>query len=231
MTTCWKIGMRFAKWPPKYSTRIIYANLSAFNSKVHSLELYILFQSHLVSAFSSPSTEHQQKKIVAHFWFGFIPLQVFWPLAVIIISLSPIDVASIDIKNQKFDKLFYTLDIECVCVRLCVCVTTNQRFRSFPLPHIVDTKEKNEAFGSSLLLANSPMSPKIVNGSFAGIFDADEFLSKSYAGIRIAVRFYFKYRYSLVYSAYMTFYLMFFFCVCECRVRIHQLCVDVFVVF
>lgn len=52
---------------------------------------------------------------------------------------------------------------------------------------IADTREKNEAFGSSLLLANSPMSPKIVNGSFAAIFDADEFLAKTYAGIRIAV--------------------------------------------
>lgn len=31
------------------------------------------------------------------------------------------------------------------------------------------------------------MSPKIVNGSFAAIFDADEFLAKAYAGIRIAV--------------------------------------------
>lgn len=50
-----------------------------------------------------------------------------------------------------------------------------------------DTREKNEAFGSSLLLANSPMSPKIVNGSFAAIIDADEFLAKAYAGIRIAV--------------------------------------------
>nr|XP_029709076.1 histidine decarboxylase-like [Aedes albopictus] len=49
-----------------------------------------------------------------------------------------------------------------------------------------DTREKNEAFGSSLLLANSPMSPKIVNGSFAAIFDADEFLAKVYAGIRIS---------------------------------------------
>ncbi|XP_055680008.1 histidine decarboxylase isoform X2 [Lutzomyia longipalpis] len=49
-----------------------------------------------------------------------------------------------------------------------------------------DTREKNEAFGSSLLLANSPMSPKIVNGSFAAIFDADEFLAKAYAGIRIS---------------------------------------------
>ncbi|CAO1398756.1 unnamed protein product [Diamesa serratosioi] len=49
-----------------------------------------------------------------------------------------------------------------------------------------ETREKNEAFGSSLLLANSPMSPKIVNGSFAAIFDADEFLAKAYAGIRIA---------------------------------------------
>ncbi|XP_053697040.1 histidine decarboxylase [Sabethes cyaneus] len=49
-----------------------------------------------------------------------------------------------------------------------------------------DTREKNEAFGSSLLLANSPMSPKIVNGSFAAIFDADEFLAKVYAGVRIS---------------------------------------------
>lgn len=52
---------------------------------------------------------------------------------------------------------------------------------------ISDTREKNEAFGSSLLLANSPMSPKIVNGSFAAIFDTDEFLAKAYAGIRISV--------------------------------------------
>lgn len=54
---------------------------------------------------------------------------------------------------------------------------------------ISDTREKNDAFGSSLLLANSPMSPKVVNGSFAAIIDADEFLAKAYAGIRIAVRF------------------------------------------
>ena len=53
-----------------------------------------------------------------------------------------------------------------------------------------ETKEKNEAFGSSLLLSNSPLSPKIVNGSFAAIFDADEFLAQTYAGIRIAVGFY-----------------------------------------
>jgi hypothetical protein len=31
------------------------------------------------------------------------------------------------------------------------------------------------------------MSPKVVNGSFAAIVDADEFLAKAYAGIRIAV--------------------------------------------
>lgn len=53
-----------------------------------------------------------------------------------------------------------------------------------------DTREKNEAFGSSLLLANSPMSPKVVNGSFAAIVDVDEFLAKAYAGIRIAVSFF-----------------------------------------
>lgn len=57
------------------------------------------------------------------------------------------------------------------------------------LPIISDTKEKCEGFGSSLLLSNSPLSPKIVNGSFAALFDADEFLAKTYAGIRIAVSF------------------------------------------
>lgn len=51
---------------------------------------------------------------------------------------------------------------------------------------ILDTREKNEAFGSSLLLANSPMSPKIVNGSFAAICDTDEFMAKDFAGIRMA---------------------------------------------
>lgn len=60
-----------------------------------------------------------------------------------------------------------------------------------PLNFLVDTREKNEAFGSSLLLANSPMSPKIVNGSFAAIFDADEFLAKAYAGIRATVSHFF----------------------------------------
>ncbi|XP_021932712.1 histidine decarboxylase isoform X2 [Zootermopsis nevadensis] len=36
---------------------------------------------------------------------------------------------------------------------------------------LAETRELNASFGSSLLLANSPMSPKIVNGSFAAIFD------------------------------------------------------------
>ncbi|KAK7081792.1 hypothetical protein SK128_016942 [Halocaridina rubra] len=38
-----------------------------------------------------------------------------------------------------------------------------------------DTR-KNPDFGTSLLLANSPMSPKIVNGSFAAIFDNNDVL-------------------------------------------------------
>lgn len=38
-----------------------------------------------------------------------------------------------------------------------------------------DTK-KNPDFGTSLLLANSPMTPKIVNGSFAAIFDNNDVL-------------------------------------------------------
>ena len=40
---------------------------------------------------------------------------------------------------------------------------------------IADTR-KNPNFGTSLLLANSPMSPKIVNGSFAAIFDNNDVL-------------------------------------------------------
>lgn len=52
---------------------------------------------------------------------------------------------------------------------------------------LIETRRKNEAFGSSLLLSNSPLSPKVVNGSFAAIFDEDEFLAKAYSGIRITV--------------------------------------------
>ncbi|CAG7723973.1 unnamed protein product, partial [Allacma fusca] len=37
-----------------------------------------------------------------------------------------------------------------------------------------ETRKRNAHFGTSLLLANSPMSPKIVNGSFAAIFDSNE---------------------------------------------------------
>ncbi|XP_061401309.1 histidine decarboxylase [Musca vetustissima] len=51
--------------------------------------------------------------------------------------------------------------------------------------YLKDIKEKSDGFGSSLLLSNSPLSPKIVNGSFAAIFD-DDFLAKTYAGVRIA---------------------------------------------
>ncbi|KAL1132307.1 hypothetical protein AAG570_010263 [Ranatra chinensis] len=40
-----------------------------------------------------------------------------------------------------------------------------------------EIKERNENFGSSLLLANSPMSPKIVNGSFVAIFDVGDSFS------------------------------------------------------
>ena len=41
-----------------------------------------------------------------------------------------------------------------------------------------EIKEKNESFGTSLLLANigpnSPNTPKIVDGSFAALFDTDD---------------------------------------------------------
>ena len=41
-----------------------------------------------------------------------------------------------------------------------------------------EIKEKNESFGTSLLLANigpnSPLTPKIVDGSFAALFNDDD---------------------------------------------------------
>ncbi|KAG7201287.1 hypothetical protein KM043_004065 [Ampulex compressa] len=60
-----------------------------------------------------------------------------------------------------------------------------------PLAVKSDTREKNENFGSSLLLANSPMSPKIVNGSFAAIYDtADVFeeCMKTFGQLRLEAR-------------------------------------------
>ncbi|KYN20262.1 Histidine decarboxylase, partial [Trachymyrmex cornetzi] len=56
---------------------------------------------------------------------------------------------------------------------------------------LADTRQKNENFGSSLLLANSPMSPKIVNGSFAAIYDtADVFeeCMKTFGKIHLEAR-------------------------------------------
>ncbi|XP_070514259.1 histidine decarboxylase isoform X2 [Cardiocondyla obscurior] len=56
---------------------------------------------------------------------------------------------------------------------------------------LADTRQKNENFGSSLLLANSPMSPKIVNGSFAAIYDtADVFeeCMKNFGKIHLEAR-------------------------------------------
>ncbi|XP_030764776.1 histidine decarboxylase [Sitophilus oryzae] len=41
-----------------------------------------------------------------------------------------------------------------------------------------ETRDKNENFGSSLLLSNVPMSPKIVNGSFAAIYDQGDVLEQ-----------------------------------------------------
>lgn len=41
-----------------------------------------------------------------------------------------------------------------------------------------ETKKRNSNFGTSLLLANTPMSPKIVNGSFAAIFDSNELFNE-----------------------------------------------------
>lgn len=54
-----------------------------------------------------------------------------------------------------------------------------------------ETRERNENFGSSLLLANSPMSPKIVNGSFAAIYDAADVFNecmKTFGRLRLEAR-------------------------------------------
>ncbi|KAL9913127.1 histidine decarboxylase [Glossina fuscipes fuscipes] len=51
--------------------------------------------------------------------------------------------------------------------------------------YLKNTKEKSSPFGSSLLLSNSPLSPKIINGSFAAIFDTKEISTQTYAGVRI----------------------------------------------
>lgn len=42
---------------------------------------------------------------------------------------------------------------------------------------ISETRELNATFGTSLLLANSPMSPKIVNGTHVAICDYEQVLS------------------------------------------------------
>ncbi|VVC44138.1 Pyridoxal phosphate-dependent decarboxylase,Aromatic-L-amino-acid [Cinara cedri] len=39
---------------------------------------------------------------------------------------------------------------------------------------LAETRNWNNNFGASLLLANSPMSPKVVNGSFAALFDNED---------------------------------------------------------
>lgn len=60
-----------------------------------------------------------------------------------------------------------------------------------PLAEHSATREKNENFGSSLLLANSPMSPKIVNGSFAAIYDATDVFDecmKAFGKLRLEAR-------------------------------------------
>ncbi|CAB3382505.1 Hypothetical predicted protein [Cloeon dipterum] len=56
---------------------------------------------------------------------------------------------------------------------------------------LAETREKNADFGSSLLLANSPMSPKIVNGSFAAIFDNSDVLrefARKFSQLRLDVK-------------------------------------------
>ncbi|XP_026471978.1 histidine decarboxylase-like [Ctenocephalides felis] len=48
-----------------------------------------------------------------------------------------------------------------------------------------ETRERSDTFGSSLLLANSPMSPKIINGSFAAIHDIEDLLVRACSTLRL----------------------------------------------
>ncbi|XP_043584858.1 histidine decarboxylase isoform X3 [Bombus pyrosoma] len=69
--------------------------------------------------------------------------------------------------------------------------TTSPVRAKVPLAESSDTREKNENFGSSLLLANSPMSPKIVNGSFAAIYDTVDVFeecTKAFGQLRLEAR-------------------------------------------
>lgn len=50
---------------------------------------------------------------------------------------------------------------------------------SFKIKKVPLKDTKKEQFGASLLLSNVPMSPKIVNGSFAAVYDCDS-LSKTF---------------------------------------------------
>ncbi len=58
-------------------------------------------------------------------------------------------------------------------------ILANEELKDVPMAParkvpLAETRLRNAHFGTSLLLANSPMSPKIVNGSFAAIFDSNE---------------------------------------------------------
>ncbi|XP_072378255.1 histidine decarboxylase [Diabrotica undecimpunctata] len=50
---------------------------------------------------------------------------------------------------------------------------------------LAETRDRNENFGTSLLLSNIPTSPKIVNGSFAAIYDQGDVLDEFLKTIRL----------------------------------------------
>lgn len=51
----------------------------------------------------------------------------------------------------------------------------NKDLKQFSRATLAEIKKKSPAFGTSLLLSNSSMTPKIINGSFMAIFDNQEF--------------------------------------------------------
>lgn len=70
-------------------------------------------------------------------------------------------------------------------------VLANEEVKEIPMVParkvpLAETRLRNAHFGTSLLLANSPMSPKIVNGSFAAIFDSNELFKEFARKLRVS---------------------------------------------
>lgn len=60
---------------------------------------------------------------------------------------------------------------------MCSQLLNESPARKFPLS-ISEIRRRNPSFGTSLLLSNSPMTPKVMNGSFVAIFEQGDGLKE-----------------------------------------------------